>query len=184
MQPRALLGLAAEEPGSELGGACECVELALAELHRGCSGVGAYSAEAVQAVVDHGVAVSRRGHAAVHDDRAEGHARPVLDGVRRVDQLVDRRLLGEGHQDHLATGRVRQQLDHLGGLLLDRPHPHRVERAPGPTAGSSRRGRPPARRARSGRRSRSAPAASPCRARGCRASRVPRWQRRRAHPID
>ena len=45
--------------------------------------------------------------ATVHDDRAERDAGAVLDRERGVDQLVDRRLLGQGHEHHLAARRGR-----------------------------------------------------------------------------
>ena len=85
------------------------------------------------------------GQAPVHDDRTERDAGAVLDRERGVDQLVDRRLLGQGHEQHLAAGRVGEQLDHVGGLLLDRADLHRVEQAAGrqeelmawPAAGAS-----------------------------------------------
>ena len=67
---------------------------------------------------------------AVHDDRAERDAGPVLDRVRGVDQLVDRRLLRQGDEHHLAAVRVGEQLDHVLGLVPDRADLHRVEQPP------------------------------------------------------
>ena len=67
---------------------------------------------------------------AVHHDRSELHAGAVLDGVCGVDELVDRCLLGERHEHHLAARRVGEQLDHVGCLLRT-----------GPTVTASRRPR-------------------------------------------
>ena len=61
----------------------------------------------------------------------ERDAGAVLDRERGVDQLVDRRLLGQRHEHHLAARRVGEQLDDVGGLLADGPDPHRVEQAAG-----------------------------------------------------
>ena len=125
---------------------------------------------------------SSGGYATVHDDRAERDAGAVLDRVRGVDQLADRRLLRQGHEHHLAARRVGEQLDDVGRLLAGsaRPAPRRAGR--GPRAGSSPRGRPPVRRddqiGGAARR-----AASPCPARGCPSCPAPRSRRRRARPM-
>ena len=55
----------------------------------------------------------------------------VLDRERGVDQLVDRRLLGDRHEQHLAPLRIGEQLDDVGGLLAHRSDAHRVEQTRG-----------------------------------------------------
>ncbi len=55
----------------------------------------------------------------VDDDRAELHADVVLQRERRLDDLVDRRRLGQRDEHHLAALGVVEQLEHVVGL---RPH--------------------------------------------------------------
>ena len=88
---------------------------------------------------------------AVDDDRAEADADLVLEAVGGLDQLVDRRLLGQRHQHHLAPLRVGQQVEHVTGLGVDRPDPHGVEQPAGRAQEADGVARRPGRRARSGR---------------------------------
>ena len=69
--------------------------------------------------------------AGVDDDRPELHARPILQGVGRLDGLADRHLLGQGDQDHLAPGGVAQQLDDLLRLAAQRSPPGRIDQTGG-----------------------------------------------------
>ena len=71
------------------------------------------------------------GQAGVDDDRPELDADAVLEGVRGLDHLVDRHLLGQGDERHLAALGIRQQLDHVGRLRAHRARPGRVEQALG-----------------------------------------------------
>ena len=64
---------------------------------------------------------------AVDDDRPEAHADPILEAVGGLDELVDRRLLGQRHEHHLAAGGIGQQLERRRRLGVDRPDPHGVE---------------------------------------------------------
>jgi hypothetical protein len=60
-----------------------------------------------------------------------GATRPVLDREGRLDELVDRGLLGQGHEHHPAPLRIGEELHHLGGLPVDRPHPDCIEQSAG-----------------------------------------------------
>ncbi len=119
-EPRALLVLSAEEVGAKGRGGHQRIALGRVDRQPGDGGVGLHVTVEIQ-----------RWHALVHDDRAQRDAGAVLDRERGVDQLVDRCLLGQGHEQHLTTGRVGEQLDHLRGLLLDGPDLDRVEQSPG-----------------------------------------------------
>ena len=61
----------------------------------------------------------------------ERDADPVLERVGGLDDLVDRHLLGQGHEGHLASIGVRQQLDDVGGLDPHRARAGRVHEALG-----------------------------------------------------
>ena len=69
--------------------------------------------------------------APVDDDRPEDDAHLVLQLVGRLDDLVDRHLLGQGDQGHLASGRIGEQGHHLGGLGADRAAPGGIEQSAG-----------------------------------------------------
>ena len=69
--------------------------------------------------------------AGVDDHRCEGDADQVLEPVGRLDQLVDRRLLGQADEHDLAAGRVPEHLDDLLGLGAQRAAPGRVHEAEG-----------------------------------------------------
>ena len=60
-------------------------------------------------------AVERRVEAVDHDG-AEAHADLVLEAERGLDQLVDRRLLGQGDQHDLGPPGVGEHLLHVDGL--------------------------------------------------------------------
>ena len=66
----------------------------------------------------------------------EADADPVLEAEGGVDQLVDRRLLGQRDQHHLAPRRVGEQLEHVAGLGVDRARPAPRRAGRGPTAGT------------------------------------------------
>ena len=82
----------------------------------------------------------------VHDDRAELHPDPVFELERRLDEFVDGRLLGEGHEHHLAAGRVREQIDHFFGLAADLAEADGVVQTHAATAGTRPHAPPRARR--------------------------------------
>ena len=67
----------------------------------------------------------------VDDHRAELHAGLVLQREGGLDGLAHRHVLGEGDQDHPATGGVGQELDHLGGLGAQRTTPGGVDQPAG-----------------------------------------------------
>ena len=60
---------------------------------------------------------------------------PVLEGEGGVDELVDRRLLGQRHEHDLRARGVGEHLEHVAGLGVDGPDGHGVEQALAPTAG-------------------------------------------------
>ena len=68
---------------------------------------------------------------AVHHDRPEAHADAVLEVERGLDELVDRGLLRQRDEHDLAAVRRGEQLEHVGGLRVDRPDLHRVGEAAG-----------------------------------------------------
>ena len=70
-------------------------------------------------VVEHRVA-------AVDDDRAEGDPDLVLEPVGGLDRFVDRGLLRDGDEEHLAAVRVGEHGDDLVGLGAQRPAAGRV----------------------------------------------------------
>ena len=67
---------------------------------------------------------------AVDHDRRQLDPDLVLQGVRGLDQLVDRRLLGQRHQHDLAADGVAEQLEHLLGLGADRARPVTASSSP------------------------------------------------------
>ena len=107
--------------GAERGGRRERLGLARPQAGPcrlgGGERVGADAGELVVEAVDH--------------HRPEPHADAVLQAERGVDQLVDRRLLGQGHEHHLAALVVGEHLEHVAGLGVDGPDPHGVEEGPG-----------------------------------------------------
>ena len=145
-QPRPLFLLTSARVDAERGCRRERVRLGVVERDAGRRGVGAHRVDAALRAV--GAQAVDLGQARVHDDRTERDAGAVLDRERGVDQLVDRRLLRQGHEHHLAARRVGEQLHHVGRLLLDRADLHRVLEAAGGHAGTAPRGRRRARRAR------------------------------------
>ena len=145
-QARPLLLLTSPRVDAERGRGRECCRLGVVERDAGRRGVGAHRVDAALRAI--GAQAVDLGQARVHDDRTERDAGAVLDRERGVDQLVDRRLLRQGHEHHLAAGRVGEQLHHVGRLLPDRADLHRVLEAAGRHEELHRVSRGRARRAR------------------------------------
>ena len=96
------------------------------ERERRCDRVGAHAAAS---------RLRRRrrasgGVAAVHHDGPERDADAVLDASAVSTSSLTGVSSGRVTSMHLAAGRVGEQLDHVGRLLVDRPDPHRVEQPP------------------------------------------------------
>ena len=120
-QPRDLLVLHRVTFGAEIGGEREVACLAVGDETPGRFRIG-------ENVVDRGGDARReRLEALVDDHRSERDAGAVLDRERGLDDLAHRRLLRERHQHHLAAFGIGEQRHHVGRLLVDRPHPYRVE---------------------------------------------------------
>jgi hypothetical protein len=107
-QPRHLLGLQRHARRPERGRVAEGSGLPGHErdsgLFRGGNRVGVHA--------------GALGIEPVDDDGPEGDAHAILEGVRGVDQLVDRYLLGQGDEHDRAPFRIGQHLQHVGLVLI------------------------------------------------------------------
>ncbi len=105
-----------EAPGSELGRASQRAGLILGQGHPDLGG-GLFGIALETWIV---------GEAGVDDDGPQRDADPVLEGISGLHDLVDRHLLGEGHERHLASIGVRQQFDDVRGLNPNRARAGRI----------------------------------------------------------
>ena len=120
-QPLELLALQLHAMAPEVGGGRKRCRFAVTQRTVGASAAAASGSAS---------SPSNLRIQAVDDDRSERHADVVLEVVGGVDELVDRRLLGQRHEHHLAALGVGEHLEHVAGLAVDRSDPYRVEQAP------------------------------------------------------